>query len=198
MSVMGTSACSGGTLDDLLDPFLVDETYKDHDRSLNKYEFIASELGIVHAAHDSYIRSIVGRFCTALKFPGMVATYYSALVLSKDEDHGLDLSLYERLAFGALVSAVTFFILDGVGDYLSNKSDDKISIINNYIENWPAHKIGTPEEFHELFDTLHMEYLNNNQTVQMNEIFADEILRNVASAYIASLAKKKLTHEFIA
>ena len=196
ISLNGQWNASGSPLDccsaEAIDVGLYNRAQGDTGRSLNKPEYVASKLGIVNGESAGHVRSLVGKFCASLTLPAMVSTYYTALIMSKDEDYGFDLSLPQRLAFSALVSAVTYFILDSLGEYVSNKSGDKIAIVHDFILNWPTHKAGTPEELQALFDGLHMEYLNNGQRIIMSEIFADEVMRKVAGVYIASLATKEL------
>jgi len=162
-------------------------THQQKTRGLNKYEIMASNLGVIK--NDSWLGSIedkVGKLLKALAFPGMVAANFGTFIISKDEDMGFDASVPNRLALCALAAAITFVVLDGLGNYLSDSTSKKYSKFNDFVQNWPSHKIETPDEYHPLFDGLYMQYTSNNH-INVSDIFIDELLKNVAMTYIQSL-----------
>jgi len=186
------NACSEEDFGVCLFNFFFPGHNRDTDRSLNKHEFVASKLGIIHGESGFHLRALVGKLFTSLKYPAMVAAYFTAVTMTKDEDFGYDLSLQQRLAFGALVAGVTYYVVDNLGEFLHSTAGEKIVKLHDFIENWPSHKVATPEEFYPLFDGLHMEYLNNGHQLIMSGIFVDEVLKKVAGAYIESLMTKQL------
>jgi len=158
-------------------------------KSLNKYEFIASKLGII-GSESGNLRAVMSRVCMSLKYPGMVASYLALLEAAKEDGFPFDLSAPGQIVLGGFVSAATYFLFDSLGNYL-DKSDQTVAKLNDFIINWPSYKTGTPDQFCSLFEGLHMEYLNSGQTLTISNVFAREILKKVAVGYIESLVPEQ-------
>lgn len=173
-----------------LSDFCLDDTYNPENqdsRGGNKYEFIASKLGII--GQDSLtLPEALGKLFKACASPGMVAAYFGAVVIGKNY---YDWEVFEQLIYGITIATSTQLVCTGIGEYLDNAAQKKVEKFNKFIAAWPSYKTGTPEEFHQMFDGLHMLYSNNGKSLDVSQDFVQAVVKRVILAYVESLATKE-------
>jgi len=165
----------------------------DH-RGLNKYEFIASKLGILGNQQES-ISLVLSKILTSLTYPCMIGAYIEAVFFLEHEE--LELSGnqdVDMLCLGLVGSLLTKLFLSTCAEYLDTYQN-KASRFHDVIANWPAYKTETPEEFHQIFDELYQQYLKNNNHVDVSEDFINEIFTRVAAACVHSFLLVQQTQE---
>jgi len=157
-------------------------------KGLDKYDFIASKLGII-GKNSATTRRALGKFFKAFASPAMVASYFTAVVIGKNF---WDWEVSEQLIYGITLATSTQLICTGIGEWLDNTADQKAARVQNVIANWPSYKAGSPEELYQLFDGLYALYANSGRKLDVSQELVDQVIKKVASGYIEFLAQQKL------
>lgn len=157
-------------------------------KGLNKYEFVASKLGIIGDSKTNNLSLLLSKVLKSLSLPAMVGAYFGTIVMGKEM---YDWEAPAQLINGMIIATITHFLLTELSEYFDRISHQKLAWFNDFVANWPSYKTGTPEEFFQLFDGLHMQYLNSGSRLDVSEDFIHEVVKKVAAGYVEFFASSQ-------